>query len=128
VSQMPLFGEPEPEVPELPPAKMPWDAPPAPIGLLRSKARECSACGAPIIFPFVSRTVRGSDREVTRPMPVDLDYDPAGTVHVWTESAGRVLRGKVFGRKADRTGKQTLHVSHFATCTNPGQFRQRSDH
>jgi hypothetical protein len=128
MTQPPLFGEPDPVPEALPPAKMPYDKAPAPIGWLREKARPCSACGALIVFPFVARKVRGSDREETRPMPVDLDYDPKGTVHVWTESRGRVLRGHVFGKAADRKGRNTLHKSHFATCTNPGQFRQRRDH
>lgn len=113
----------------LPAAKMPYDEDAAGTALLRSKATHCTAegCGALIVFPFVSRKIRGSDREQMRPMPVDLEPDPAGTVHVWVESKGRVLRGHVFGRAKDRAGRQDLHRSHFATCPGAGQFRQRSD-
>lgn len=125
MTQPALFGDPQEPEQNLPPAKMPWEAPPAPMAVLRAKQRPCTACGAMIVFPYVSRKVKGTDREETKPMPVDVDYDPAGTVHVWLESRGRVLRGHVFGRKADRKGRNTLHKSHFASCPEADRFRQR---
>lgn len=125
MSQMPLFGDLPPEEPTgLPPAKMPYDKPAVPSAVLRAKARPCSACGQLIVFPLVARTAKGVER--ARVMPVDVDPDPAGTVHIWTE--GRSLRGHVFGRATDRKNRRDLHKSHFATCPQAGQFRQRSDH
>lgn len=122
MTQPPLFGPPPDDRP-LPPAKMAYDKPAAPVGVLRGRARSCSACGALIVFPLVAKRVGG--REQMRPMPVDVEPDPAGNVHVWAE--GRVLRGHVFGRRQDRAGRADLHKSHFTTCPDAGRFRQRGD-
>lgn len=118
--QLPLFGDPEPATPAATkPVKEPWESPPAPMAVLRAKARACGSCQAAIVFAMVDRPRANTG---ARTMPVNVDPDPDGNVHLWIE--GRTVRGKVL-TKAQRDGRASLHKSHFASCSAAEQHRTR---
>ena len=124
MTQPSLFGDPEPEPQPAPakPEKLPVDRPPAPIGVLRSRARACRSCGAQVVFAVTEK--RKGGRDVPGVMPVDVEPAPGGNVRLTTQSSGRVIRAYVIP-KAQTVGRASLHTSHFATCSEAGQHRKR---
>lgn len=73
----------------------------------------CKSCRRLVIW---TTTERG------KPMPVDAQPDPAGSVALSIED------GKVHSRVVSvklRFGRKDLHTSHFVGCPQSGKWRRR---
>ena len=74
------------------------------------------ACRKRFVFLNVHKQAGGIAR-----VPVDYDEDEHGNVAVQADwKLGRMLR-----KGEPLIEGETRHVSHFATCTKSGRFRQR---
>lgn len=77
---------------------------------------DCTAPGCPgrILFPANART--------RRPGPVDAEPVPDGNLELdWAAGTYQVLTGATLA--VAREQGRPLHVSHYATCTDPPAFR-----
>jgi hypothetical protein len=90
-------------------------------GWLTARAALCEyGCGTKIVFAATERKLPGGGVK-SGWMPVDLDRDPGGNVHLVAE--GRAVRAYVLN-KAQRAGRDDLHHSHMSTCTQKGKARR----
>lgn len=76
---------------------------------------KCRSCEAPIVWV---KTRRG------KKMPVDAEPDPAG-LFVLEGMAGELVAHKA--GPLDGAAGGELYTSHFATCPDGDQWRQRDD-
>jgi hypothetical protein len=79
---------------------------------------DAPGCGAAIAIITVTKAKGGTSR-----MPVDAAPDPAGNIAVRTVDGLRTGRVATTARPV-RDG-EVAYMPHFATCTNPKQFRRR---
>jgi hypothetical protein len=78
----------------------------------------CRACKAPIIW---ARSEHG------RPMPLDLEPDPAGNIATTPLGTGGLLAVVVPAgvlERLDDEHRAQMRKSHFATCPWAGDFRR----
>jgi hypothetical protein len=74
----------------------------------------CRSCAAPVIWAVT---------EAGRPMPVDAEPAPDGTVRLEDRGGPQPLARVVPAAK--RFGVTGLRKSHFATCPEAGAWRRR---
>ena len=83
--------------------------------------KACRACHAEIIFAQTNSTRGGQPVQ----MPVDAEPSPRGNV-ILSHQNGKYYAGVVRRNQAAgmRDAGQELHLSHYATCTQPERFRK----
>lgn len=86
-----------------------------------SDRKACRACQAEIVFAQTNRVSQG--KPVV--MPVDAEPDPKGNIMLElrgdTYYAGTLGRNQAAGA---RDNGVSLHLPHFATCTQSDRFRK----
>lgn len=81
---------------------------------LRPHVTHCRSCPAEIVFTItVNRKAN----------PVDAHPHPDGNLRVYQD--GRTIRSDVV-RADQRHVDETLHLSHFVTCSNPEKHRKKA--
>lgn len=80
--------------------------------ICQGHVQACRDCAAPIVWAMTGQR---------RPMPVNANTDPTGTLQLETVRGG--LRCTV-PPAPERAGRTDLHLSHFATCPKANERRK----
>ena len=75
----------------------------------------CATCGAAIVWAVTAAQKR---------MPVDAEPHPGGNVAVWRDVAGRLRARVLSNERPTLEHSEVLHMTHWATCTNPPPRRR----
>ena len=91
-------------MPDTPDTSTPWPA------------EQCRSpqCNKPIIWTTTERM---------KPMPVDAQPSPDGTLALSWSANGKTVLSRVVKPAHLRFGRKDLHVSHFATCPHAERWR-----